>query len=137
MARAVCRPCRFTALVTRVKNIFQESILTTRNCMEVLAPVITQAAAHNDPGATLGSKILVCGKRRLGRGRTAFFRRIAEPLRTRAARSAMHLAHHRHFDDHLDRNDYHFDDIFSKQVRALGQSGDVLLASTTSGIRAT
>jgi D-sedoheptulose 7-phosphate isomerase len=30
-------------------------------------------------------------------------------------------------------NDYHFDDVFAKQVRALGKSGDVLLAITTSG----
>ena len=30
-------------------------------------------------------------------------------------------------------NDYGFDSIFSKQVQALGQSGDVLLAITTSG----
>jgi D-sedoheptulose 7-phosphate isomerase len=30
-------------------------------------------------------------------------------------------------------NDYHFDEIFSKQVRALGQDGDVLICYTTSG----
>jgi len=30
-------------------------------------------------------------------------------------------------------NDYNFDQIFSKQVRALGQPGDVLLAISTSG----
>jgi D-sedoheptulose 7-phosphate isomerase len=30
-------------------------------------------------------------------------------------------------------NDYHFDQIFSKQVRALGQPGEVLLAISTSG----
>lgn len=30
-------------------------------------------------------------------------------------------------------NDYHFNDIFSRQVRALGTSGDVLLAISTSG----
>jgi len=30
-------------------------------------------------------------------------------------------------------NDYRFDEIFSKQVRALGQRGDVLLAISTSG----
>ena len=30
-------------------------------------------------------------------------------------------------------NDYAFEDVFAKQVRALGQSGDVLLAYTTSG----
>jgi D-sedoheptulose 7-phosphate isomerase len=30
-------------------------------------------------------------------------------------------------------NDYHYNDIFSKQLYALGQEGDVLLAITTSG----
>ena len=30
-------------------------------------------------------------------------------------------------------NDYSYDQVFAKQVRALGQSGDVLLAITTSG----
>ena len=30
-------------------------------------------------------------------------------------------------------NDYHFDEIFSKQLRALGNNGDVLLAISTSG----
>jgi D-sedoheptulose 7-phosphate isomerase len=30
-------------------------------------------------------------------------------------------------------NDYHFDDIFAKQLRALAQDGDILLVYTTSG----
>ena len=30
-------------------------------------------------------------------------------------------------------NDYHYNEIFAKQVRALGRSGDVLLAISTSG----
>ena len=30
-------------------------------------------------------------------------------------------------------NDYSFEEVFAKQVRALGQSGDVLLAISTSG----
>jgi D-sedoheptulose 7-phosphate isomerase len=30
-------------------------------------------------------------------------------------------------------NDYHFDDIFSKQVRALGRAGDVSIGISTSG----
>jgi len=30
-------------------------------------------------------------------------------------------------------NDYSYDDIFSKQVKALGQTGDILLAISTSG----
>lgn len=30
-------------------------------------------------------------------------------------------------------NDYHFDEIFAKQISALGQAGDILLAYSTSG----
>jgi D-sedoheptulose 7-phosphate isomerase len=30
-------------------------------------------------------------------------------------------------------NDYSFDDVFSKQVKALGMEGDILLAISTSG----
>ncbi|MCX7122805.1 MAG: phosphoheptose isomerase [Gammaproteobacteria bacterium] len=30
-------------------------------------------------------------------------------------------------------NDYHYNEIFSKQIKALGQSGDILLAISTSG----
>jgi phosphoheptose isomerase len=30
-------------------------------------------------------------------------------------------------------NDYHYNEIFSKQIKALGQAGDILLAITTSG----
>lgn len=30
-------------------------------------------------------------------------------------------------------NDYHFEDIFAKQIRALGQNGDILICYTTSG----
>lgn len=30
-------------------------------------------------------------------------------------------------------NDYNFDDVFSRQIRALGQKGDTLIAFTTSG----
>src|SRR3990167_10705003 len=50
-----------TALITRVKNNFQESILTTRNCMEDLAPIIAQAAAHMIQALLTDRKILVCG----------------------------------------------------------------------------
>ena len=30
-------------------------------------------------------------------------------------------------------NDYHYQEVFSKQVRAFGQPGDILLAISTSG----
>ena len=30
-------------------------------------------------------------------------------------------------------NDYHYEEVFSKQVRAFGQQGDILLAVSTSG----
>ena len=122
-----------TALITRVKNIFQESILTTRNCMEDLAPIIAQAAAHMIQALLTDRKILVCGNG----GSAADSQHFSAELLNRFERERPGLPAIALTTDTSTitaiGNDYHFDDIFSKQVRALGQSGDVLLGISTSG----
>lgn len=122
-----------TALITRVKNNFQESILTTRNCMEDLAPIITQAAAQMIQALLTDRKILVCGNG----GSAADAQHFSAELLNRFERERPGLPAISLTTDTSTitaiGNDYHFDDIFSKQVRALGQSGDVLLAISTSG----
>jgi D-sedoheptulose 7-phosphate isomerase len=122
-----------TALVTRVKNIFQESILTTRNCMEVLAPFIAQAAAHMIQALLSDRKILVCGNG----GSAADAQHFSAELLNRFERERPGLPCISLTTDTSTitaiGNDYHFDDVFSKQLRALGQAGDVLLGITTSG----
>ena len=122
-----------TALITRVKNNFQESILTTRNCMEELAPIIAQAASHMIQALLTDRKILVCGNG----GSAADAQHFSAELLNRFERERPGLPAISLTTDTSTitaiGNDYHFDDIFSKQVRALGQSGDVLLGISTSG----
>jgi len=122
-----------TALITRVKNNFQESILTTRNCMEDLAPIIAQAASHMIQALLTDRKILVCGNG----GSAADAQHFSAELLNRFERERPGLPAIALTTDTSTitaiANDYHFDDIFSKQVRALGQSGDVLLGISTSG----
>jgi D-sedoheptulose 7-phosphate isomerase len=122
-----------TTLITRVKNNFQESILTTRNCMEDLAPIIAQAAAHMIQALLTDRKILVCGNG----GSAADAQHFSAELLNRFERERPGLPAISLTTDTSTitaiGNDYHFDDIFSKQVRALGQAGDVLLGISTSG----
>ena len=122
-----------SALITRVKNNFQESILTTRNCMETLAPLIAQAAARMIQALLTDRKILVCGNG----GSAADAQHFSAELLNRFERERPGLPAISLTTDTSTltaiANDYHFDDIFAKQVRALGQSGDVLLGITTSG----
>lgn len=122
-----------TALITRVKNNFQESILTTRNSMDELAPVIATAASSMIQALLADRKILVCGNG----GSAADAQHFSAELLNRFERERPGLPAISLTTDTSTltsiANDYHFDDIFAKQVRALGQSGDVLLGITTSG----
>lgn len=122
-----------TAQIARIENIFQESILNTRNSIEVLAPSIAQAAAHMIQALLSDRKILVCGNG----GSAADAQHFSAELLNRFERERPGLPCISLTTDTSTitaiGNDYHFDDIFSKQVRALGQSGDVLLGITTSG----
>ncbi len=122
-----------TSQIARIKNIFQESILNTRNSIEVLAPSISQAAAHMIQALLSDRKILVCGNG----GSAADAQHFSAELLNRFERERPGLPCISLTTDTSTitaiGNDYHFDDIFSKQVRALGQSGDVLLGITTSG----
>lgn len=122
-----------TTLITRVKNNFQESILTTRNCMEDLAPIIAQAAGQMIQALLTDRKILICGNG----GSAADAQHFSAELLNRFERERPGLPAISLTTDTSTitaiGNDYHFDDIFSKQVRALGQAGDVLLGISTSG----
>ncbi|HYA36801.1 MAG TPA: phosphoheptose isomerase [Candidatus Methylomirabilis sp.] len=134
MAKANLQPAPdANALITRVKNNFQESILATRNCMEDLAPVIAQAAAHMIQALLTDRKVLVCGNG----GSAADAQHFSAELLNRFERERPGLPAISLTTDTSTitaiGNDYHFDDIFSKQVRALGQAGDVLLGITSSG----
>ena len=122
-----------TALVTRVKNIFQESILTTRNCMEVLAPVITQAAAHMIQALLSDRKILVCGNG----GSAADAQHLAAELSgrfylDRPALPAISLSTNTSAITAI-ANDFGFEHVFARQLPGVGARGDIAVAISTSG----
>jgi len=134
MAKANLQPAPdANVLIGRVKNNFQESILTTRNCMDDLAPFIAQAASHMIQALLTDRKVLVCGNG----GSAADAQHFSAELLNRFERERPGLPAISLTTDTSTitaiGNDYHFDDVFSKQVRALGQSGDVLLGITSSG----
>jgi D-sedoheptulose 7-phosphate isomerase len=134
MAKANLQPAPdANALVARVKNNFQESLLTTRNCMEGLAPLIAQAAAHMIQALLTDRKVLACGNGGSAADAQHFTAELLNRFeRERPGLPAISLTTDTSTITAIG-NDYHFDEVFSKQVRALGQSGDVLLGITTSG----
>ena len=120
-------------LVSRVKNHFQESMLTLRDALEHLSPQIAAGAQCMAQALLADRKILACGNG----GSAADAQHFSAELLNRFERERPGLPGIALTTDTSTltsiANDYHFDDVFSKQVRALGQAGDVLLAITTSG----
>src|SRR5437764_13984122 len=94
---------------------------------------ITKAAALIADCLTSGHKVLVCGNGGSAADAADFCTELACRFVThRRPYPAMNLAQ----DGSLitaTGNDYGFDEIFARQVRAFGNAGDVLIAIRTSG----
>jgi D-sedoheptulose 7-phosphate isomerase len=108
-------------------------MIDTLHAIESLAPALSHAARLVTESLKSGGKLLTCGN-------------------GGSAADAMHLATEFVVRYHHDRrpypaialtanggdltaigNDYTFDDLFARQVRAFGKHGDVLIVFTTSG----
>ncbi len=122
-----------THLLARVRNNFQENILTVRDNAEALTPLVTAAATIMIRALLADRKILACGNG----GSAADAQHFSAELLNRFERERPGLPGIALTADASTvtsiANDYNFDDVFSKQVRALGQPGDVLLGITSSG----
>jgi D-sedoheptulose 7-phosphate isomerase len=133
MSKPVIQIADPVSLTTRVRNHFQESVMTIRDTVDELAPLITTAAGHMIQALLSDRKILACGNG----GSAADAQHFSAELLNRFERERPGLPGIALTTDASTitsiANDYHFDDIFSKQVRALGQPGDILLGISTSG----
>jgi phosphoheptose isomerase len=133
MTKPSVQPIATAPLIQRVKGIFEDSLQTTRAAMDELAPSITDAAARMFQALMAGRKIMACGNG----GSAADAQHFTAELINRFERERPPLAALALTTDTSTitsiGNDYHFDEIFSKQIRAFGQPGDILLAITTSG----
>jgi D-sedoheptulose 7-phosphate isomerase len=120
-------------LVARISQHFSDSAQIKLNAMELLAAPIAGAVETMVASLRSNRKILVCGNG----GSAADSQHFAAELLNRFEMERPGLAAMALTTDSSTMtsiaNDYDFRQIFSKQVRALGQSGDVLLAISTSG----
>ena len=116
----------------RVLAHFQESI-AVKQASKALAPQIEKAAQLMLQSLLNDGKVLSCGNG----GSAADAQHFSGELLGRFERERPGLPAVALTTDSSTltaiANDYQYEDIFAKQVRALGQSGDVLLAISTSG----
>lgn len=121
------------SLQQRVAAHFDESIRAKQTAAAVLAEPTAQAALLLFQALAEDGKILVCGNG----GSAADAQHFAAELTGRFEKERMELAAVALTTDTSALtaigNDYGFEHIFSKQVRALGRAGDVLVGISTSG----
>jgi len=120
-------------LISRISQHFSESAQTKLNAVEQLAAPIADAIEAMVDCLRNNGKILACGNG----GSAADSQHFAAELLNRFEMERPGLAAMALTTDSSTltsiANDYDFRQVFSKQVRALGQAGDVLLAISTSG----
>ena len=120
-------------LIKRINQHFADSANLKQAMMGVLAQPISDGARRMVDTLLADGKILACGNG----GSAADCQHFAAELLNRFEMERPGLAAMALTTDSSTMtsiaNDYAFEQIFSKQVRALGQRGDVLLAISTSG----
>ena len=120
-------------LLARISRQFTDSAQTKLDAMEALAAPIAQAIEAMVASLIANGKIMACGNG----GSAADSQHFAAELLNRFEKERPPLAAVALTTDTSTltsiANDYSYDQVFAKQVRALGQPNDVLLAISTSG----
>ena len=120
-------------LVSRIHQHFTDSAHLKLQAMELLAEPLARAAERMVQCLMNEGKILACGNG----GSAADAQHFAAELLNRFEMERPPLAAVALTTDSSTltsiANDYDYNEVFSKQVRALGQPNDVLLAISTSG----
>lgn len=120
-------------LISRISENFSESAHLKLQSMDALAPPIAAAAERMVQCLRADGKILACGNG----GSAADAQHFSAELLNRFEMERPGLAAVALTTDSSTltsiANDYDYELVFSKQVRALGRQNDVLLAITTSG----
>jgi D-sedoheptulose 7-phosphate isomerase len=119
--------------IKRIREHFADSAQLKLDAAEALAPAVARAAQLMTECLFADGKILACGNG----GSAADAQHFAAELvgrfeRERPELPAISLATDTSLLTAI-ANDYAFEQVFAKQVRALGAKGDVLLAISTSG----
>jgi D-sedoheptulose 7-phosphate isomerase len=117
----------------RIHGHFQASAQTKLDAADALTPLIEQAARLIVHCLTQGNKIMACGNG----GSAADAQHFASTMINRFEQERPGLAAIALTTDTSIltsiANDYAYDQVFARQVKVLGQPGDILLAISTSG----
>ncbi len=117
----------------RIRQQFEDSIKTKQASTSAMAEPISRGIDVMVSSLRAGGKIMACGNG----GSAADSQHFAAELLNRFERERAPLAAIALTTDTSTltsiANDYRYEEVFSKQVRALGKKGDVLLAISTSG----
>jgi D-sedoheptulose 7-phosphate isomerase len=121
------------SLIARISRHFDDSAQLKLACAEILSAPIAQAVEVAVAALAADRKIMACGNG----GSAADAQHLAAELVGRFERERPELAAIALTTDSsiltAVANDYSFEAVFARQVRALGQTGDVLVAISTSG----
>ena len=121
------------SLIDRIHLQFTDSADTKRAAMAAMAAPIEAAARRMVHSLAAGGKVMACGNG----GSAADSQHFAAELLNRFEKERPPLAAIALTTDTSTltsiANDYRYEDVFSKQIQALGKPGDVLLAISTSG----
>ncbi|MBI2381540.1 MAG: phosphoheptose isomerase [Gammaproteobacteria bacterium] len=119
--------------LSRIRTLFTESIQTKIAAADMLPESIAKAGDIMAQALLDGHKILSCGNGGSAGDAQHFSSELLNRFeRERPGLPAMALTTDSSTITSI-ANDYSYNEVFSKQVRALGQPGDVLLAISTSG----
>lgn len=120
-------------LTQRIKQHFADSIQTKSHTAAELSDIIAGAGELLAQCLLNGHKILTCGNG----GSACDAQHFSSELLNRYESERPSLPAIALTTDTATltaiANDYHYNDVFVKQIKALGQSGDILIAITTSG----
>ena len=119
--------------VTRVREHFAESIATKQAAVDVISESIAVAGELMGQALLNDGKILSCGNGGSAGDAQHFSSELLNRFeRERPGLPAMALTTDASTITSIS-NDYAYEEIFSKQIRALGKPEDILLAISTSG----
>ncbi len=117
----------------RVRALFRESAELKQRTGEQLAPTIAEAAKRIGEALLAGRKVLACGNGGSAGDALHFVGELVNRFEIeRPPLPAIALGNNP-VTVTATANDYSFEEIYAKEVQALGQPGDLLLAISTSG----
>jgi D-sedoheptulose 7-phosphate isomerase len=121
------------SLADRIQQQFKDSAATKASALAAMAAPIEAATRRMVHSLAAGGKVMACGNG----GSAADSQHFAAELLNRFEKERPPLAAIALTTDTSTltsiANDYRYEDVFAKQIQALGRRGDVLLAISTSG----